>query len=203
LIVFSSKYNTNNQATKFHRTFQFILNFLLFILNMIDHYSQYETIVWQVREGLHVWLLYSIIMTKINRSSQDLWSTDTSLIRRVRHVSVSVSNTDTTLMITLNYVIFPNYHRYRRVRVSVLHRSRSFPFILSIPSTFSYTILPHKPIQILFISFNKIYFKIQNRPQLRKIEPWSSLQLILIINYEEKKRNNKLDAIYIKFYENK
>jgi hypothetical protein len=45
-----------------------------------------------------------------------LWSTGTSRIRRVRirHVSVSVS--DTTFMITLNYVIFPNYYWCRCVR---------------------------------------------------------------------------------------
>jgi hypothetical protein len=59
-------------------------------------------------------------------------------IRRihVRHVTVSVSDTDTTLMITLNYVIFQNYDRCYRVVFHVHISVSALELVLSIPFKF-------------------------------------------------------------------
>jgi len=46
-------------------------------------------------------------------------------VSRVGHASVSDTDTDTTPMITLNYIIFSNYYPCRRVGVSVVSGVRA------------------------------------------------------------------------------
>jgi hypothetical protein len=76
-------------------------------------------LVQYTRELIHL-SPFCFLCQTISTRENLWWSTDTSQIRRVRYVSVTVSDTDKTLMITLNYVIFLNYYRCRCVSVCVV-----------------------------------------------------------------------------------